>query len=154
LGHHARPEVPVPVRGAVDAGGDAAACPDDDRLRATGSPHRMAAHRGPLQPGDADPRGRAPGLHRRRHLGRHLAGAPLPRRAARGAQRARPARHAAHGRLTAGLADRVRSTLERNWVEGEREGTRYAYTRPSPSRYPWQWYWDSCFAAISWRRFE
>ncbi|HET6997183.1 MAG TPA: hypothetical protein VFI03_01210 [Solirubrobacterales bacterium] len=31
---------------------------------------------------------------------------------------------------------------------------RYAYTRPSPGRYPWQWYWDSCFAAIVWRRFE
>ena len=31
---------------------------------------------------------------------------------------------------------------------------RYAYTRPSPGRYPWQWYWDSCFAAIVWRRFD
>ncbi|HSR93869.1 MAG TPA: hypothetical protein VLK56_03300, partial [Solirubrobacterales bacterium] len=30
----------------------------------------------------------------------------------------------------------------------------YGYTRPSPGRYPWQWYWDSCFAAICWRRFE
>ena len=30
----------------------------------------------------------------------------------------------------------------------------YAYTRPSPARYPWQWYWDSCFAAIVWRRFD
>jgi hypothetical protein len=30
----------------------------------------------------------------------------------------------------------------------------FAYTRPSPTRYPWQWYWDSCFAAIVWRRFE
>jgi hypothetical protein len=30
----------------------------------------------------------------------------------------------------------------------------YAYTRPSPARYPWQWYWDSCFAAIMWRRFD
>ena len=56
--------------------------------------------------------------------------------------------------MTAPLAERVRSTLERNWAEGERNGARYAYTRPSPSRYPWQWYWDSCFAAISWRRFE
>jgi hypothetical protein len=44
--------------------------------------------------------------------------------------------------------------LRRGWVEGEREGRRYAYTRPSPGRYPWQWYWDSCFAAIVWRRFE
>ena len=23
-----------------------------------------------------------------------------------------------------------------------------------PARYPWQWYWDSCFAAIVWRRFD
>ena len=30
----------------------------------------------------------------------------------------------------------------------------YAYTRPSPARYPWQWYWDSCFAAIAWRRYD
>jgi hypothetical protein len=44
--------------------------------------------------------------------------------------------------------------LRRNWVEGERRGVPFAYTRPSPARYPWQWYWDSCFAAIVWRRFE
>jgi hypothetical protein len=50
-----------------------------------------------------------------------------------------------------GLAERV---LRHNWIEGERDGVPYAYTRPSPSRYPWQWYWDSCFAAIVWRRFE
>jgi hypothetical protein len=49
------------------------------------------------------------------------------------------------------LAERV---LRWNWLEGEREGVRYRYTRPSPGRYPWQWYWDSCFAAIVWRRFE
>ena len=49
------------------------------------------------------------------------------------------------------LADRV---LRQNWREGERGGTPYAYTQPSPTRYPWQWYWDSCFAAIVWRRFE
>lgn len=49
------------------------------------------------------------------------------------------------------LAERV---LRQNWLEGERGGFRYRYTRPSPSRYPWQWYWDSCFAAIVWRRFD
>lgn len=48
----------------------------------------------------------------------------------------------------------VRRVLEQNWVEGEREGQRYAYTQPSPGRYPWQWYWDSCFAAIVRRRFD
>jgi hypothetical protein len=49
------------------------------------------------------------------------------------------------------LAEQV---LGWNWQEGERDGFRYRYTRPSPGRYPWQWYWDSCFAAIAWRRFE
>jgi hypothetical protein len=48
-------------------------------------------------------------------------------------------------------AERV---LRGNWREGEREGKRYSYTEPSPGRYPWQWYWDSCFAAIVWRRFD
>jgi hypothetical protein len=48
-----------------------------------------------------------------------------------------------------------RQTLERNWREGVRQedGVSFAYTRPSPGHYPFQWYWDSCFAAISWRRF-
>lgn len=48
-------------------------------------------------------------------------------------------------------AERV---LRQNWVVGERGETRFGYTEPSPGRYPWQWYWDSCFAAIVWRRFE
>ncbi len=51
----------------------------------------------------------------------------------------------------AGLAERV---LRGNWTQGERDGVPYSYTRPSPRRYPWQWYWDSCFAAIVWRRFD
>ncbi|HEU4392725.1 MAG TPA: hypothetical protein VFR04_03705 [Solirubrobacterales bacterium] len=55
------------------------------------------------------------------------------------------------GPSAAGLAELV---LGRGWVEGERDGRRYGYTRPSPGRYPWQWYWDSCFAAIVWRRFD
>jgi hypothetical protein len=49
------------------------------------------------------------------------------------------------------LAERV---LRQGWLEGKRDGVAYAYTRPSPTRYPWQWYWDSCFAAIVWRRFD
>jgi len=48
-------------------------------------------------------------------------------------------------------AERV---LRQNWREGARDELRYAYTEPSPRRYPWQWYWDSCFAAIVWRRFD
>jgi Mannosylglycerate hydrolase MGH1-like glycoside hydrolase domain len=47
-------------------------------------------------------------------------------------------------------------TLGRNWREGLRhtDGLPFAYTCPSPHHYPWQWYWDSCFAAIVWRRFD
>lgn len=48
-------------------------------------------------------------------------------------------------------AERV---LRRNWRRGEHDGIPFSYTQPSPTRYPWQWYWDSCFAAIAWRRFE
>jgi hypothetical protein len=48
-------------------------------------------------------------------------------------------------------AERV---LRQNWHQGDRHGTPYAYSEPSPGRYPWQWYWDSCFAAIVWRRFD
>ncbi|MGO9819073.1 MAG: MGH1-like glycoside hydrolase domain-containing protein [Solirubrobacteraceae bacterium] len=44
--------------------------------------------------------------------------------------------------------------LEASWTVGERDGTPFAYTRPSPGRYRWQWYWDSCFAAIAWRHFD
>ncbi|HWB69851.1 MAG TPA: hypothetical protein VG518_07725 [Solirubrobacterales bacterium] len=50
-----------------------------------------------------------------------------------------------------GVAEGV---LRGNWGEGERDGARYSYTQPSPTRYPWQWYWDSCFAAIAWRHFD
>ncbi len=51
----------------------------------------------------------------------------------------------------AALCERV---LADSWASGERRGVPYAYTRPSPARYPWQWYWDSCFAAIVWRHFD
>ena len=48
------------------------------------------------------------------------------------------------------------STLRGNWREGVRraDGVSFAYTSPSPAHYPFQWYWDSCFAAIVWRRFD
>ena len=47
-------------------------------------------------------------------------------------------------------------TLAQNWLEGVRARDRlaFAYTRPSPRHYPWQWYWDSCFSAVAWRRFD
>jgi hypothetical protein len=53
-----------------------------------------------------------------------------------------------------GLDERCRSVLEASWTVGERDGVPYAYTRPSPERYRWQWYWDSCFAALAWRHFD
>ena len=46
--------------------------------------------------------------------------------------------------------------LRQNWREGNRrsDGVPFAYTCPSPGHYPWQWYWDSCFTAIAWRRLD
>jgi hypothetical protein len=55
------------------------------------------------------------------------------------------------GQAVLAEAERV---LRQNWREGARGELSYAYTRPSPGRYTWQWYWDSCFAAIVWRRFD
>jgi hypothetical protein len=54
------------------------------------------------------------------------------------------------------VASLCEETLRQNWREGIRDadGARFAYTRPSPGHYPFQWYWDSCFAAIVWRRFD
>ena len=54
------------------------------------------------------------------------------------------------------IADLCEATLRRNWREGVREadGVRFAYTRPSPGHYPFQWYWDSCFTGAVWRRFD
>jgi len=55
----------------------------------------------------------------------------------------------------AGTVDaQAEAVLAKNWTTGERAGVPYAYTRPSPLRYPWQWYWDSCFASIAWRHFD
>ena len=53
-----------------------------------------------------------------------------------------------------GLRPLCQQVLEASWTVGERDGTPFAYTRPSPGRYRWQWYWDSCFAAIAWRHFD
>jgi len=53
-----------------------------------------------------------------------------------------------------GVGQRCQQVLEGSWTVGDRDGVPFAYTRPSPGRYRWQWYWDSCFAAISWRHFD
>jgi hypothetical protein len=54
------------------------------------------------------------------------------------------------------IRGRCESVLRQNWREGRRasDGLDYAFSCPSPGRYPWQWYWDSCFHAIAWRRFD
>jgi Mannosylglycerate hydrolase MGH1-like glycoside hydrolase domain len=63
-------------------------------------------------------------------------------------------------RVRSAELDAVRSlcgqTLGQNWIEGTRpaDQAQFGYTRPSPGHYPWQWYWDSSFAAIAWRRFD
>lgn len=46
--------------------------------------------------------------------------------------------------------------LRQNWRQGARaaDGVPFHYTCPSPGHYPWQWYWDSGFAAIAWRHVE
>jgi hypothetical protein len=53
-----------------------------------------------------------------------------------------------------GLSELCERVLNGSWTTGERDGVSFAYTRPSPGRYRWQWYWDSCFAAIAWRHFD
>lgn len=52
------------------------------------------------------------------------------------------------------LLPRARALLAANWREGAYHGHDYAFTVPSPQRYPWQWYWDSGFHSIVWRRFD
>lgn len=48
-----------------------------------------------------------------------------------------------------------RRVLDDNWREGvSADGTQFGYTSPSPGHYPWQWYWDSCFAAIARRHLD
>jgi hypothetical protein len=57
---------------------------------------------------------------------------------------------------TTAVREACESTLRANWREGVRtaDGVPFAYTCPSPGHYPWQWYWDSCFTAITWRHFD
>jgi hypothetical protein len=53
------------------------------------------------------------------------------------------------------LAERAHAVLQSNWRESlHPDGTPYAFTCPGPPRYRHQWYWDSCFHAIAWRRFD
>jgi hypothetical protein len=51
---------------------------------------------------------------------------------------------------------RCEATLLGNWREGRRatDGIPFGYPCPSPSHYPWQFYWDSCFHAVVWRHVD
>jgi hypothetical protein len=79
---------------------------------------------------------------------RSLAGSTLPSLV--------PAHGDAGRSQRASVGEHCRLTLEHDWREGVRssDGTHFGYTRPSPGHYPFQWYWDSCFAAIAWRHFD
>jgi hypothetical protein len=53
------------------------------------------------------------------------------------------------------LRDECDRVLRRNWREGVRDdGVPFGFSCPSAGHYPWQWYWDSCFHAIVWRRLD
>ena len=47
------------------------------------------------------------------------------------------------------------SVLRANWRQGvHRDEGPYGFTCPAGGRYKHQWYWDSCFHAIAWARFD
>ncbi|MFI5227817.1 MAG: hypothetical protein ACHQWU_02035 [Gemmatimonadales bacterium] len=49
----------------------------------------------------------------------------------------------------------ARQVLERNWREGRTPGGLvFGYTCPDASKYPDQFFWDSCFHALSWSRLD
>src|ERR1700689_5047512 len=54
------------------------------------------------------------------------------------------------------IRNRCGAVPPQTWRGGvrPRDGFAFGYTCPSPSRYPWQWYWDSCFQAIALRRYD
>ncbi|HEY7396539.1 MAG TPA: hypothetical protein VH559_16900 [Gemmatimonadaceae bacterium] len=57
----------------------------------------------------------------------------------------------AHSDIFAG----ARRVLEDNWREGRSEsGQTYGYTCPDATKYPDQFFWDSCFHALAWSRLD
>ena len=52
------------------------------------------------------------------------------------------------GTLPVSVHEQALALLDANWREGEQDGVPYGFSVPSPSTYPWQWYWDSCMHAI------
>lgn len=43
------------------------------------------------------------------------------------------------------IAQRVRKLLYENMIKGDRGDFSFHYTKPSPSTYPFQFFWDTCF---------
>lgn len=43
----------------------------------------------------------------------------------------------------------AKNLFEKNRRSSQKEGRTYTYHVPSPKTYPFQWFWDSCFHAIS-----
>ncbi len=52
------------------------------------------------------------------------------------------------------LDESARALLEANTQTAELGGRRFRFTVPSVRDYPFQWFWDSCFHAIVWSRFD
>ena len=48
----------------------------------------------------------------------------------------------------------ARELLEANTQTAVKGGRTYTFSVPSPEAYPFQWFWDSCFHAIVWARFD
>ena len=49
----------------------------------------------------------------------------------------------------------ARRVLEGNWREGRDDrGIEFGYTCPDVRKYPDQFFWDSCFHALAWSRFD
>jgi hypothetical protein len=55
---------------------------------------------------------------------------------------------------TSSLEERARALLEANTQTAELDGRRFRFTVPAVRDYPFQWFWDSCFHAIVWSRFD
>ncbi len=75
----------------------------------------------------------------------------------------RPAHHSPHGTSLTALSAHpysdlligARQVLEGNWRDGRDEsGVAFGYTCPDAHKYPDQFFWDSCFHALAWSRFD
>jgi len=52
------------------------------------------------------------------------------------------------------LETSARELLQANTQTSVKDGRTYTFSVPSPQAYPFQWFWDSCFHAIVWARFD